>query len=73
MDSIALFFKASKDLGKEGTLLYRIVYNGKTRQIDTGFRIYPEEWSEEKKLLFFQVMTIGTTAISFLSEMIWNY
>ena len=51
MDSIALFFKASKDLGKEGTLLYRIVYNGKTRQIDTGFRIYPEEWSEEQKTI----------------------
>ena len=51
MDSIALFFKASKDLGKEGTLLYRIVYNGKTRQIDTRFRIYPEEWSEEQKTI----------------------
>ena len=51
MDSIILFFKASKDLDKKGTLLYRIVYNGKTRQIDTGFRIYPHEWSEEQNTL----------------------
>lgn len=51
MDSIILLFKASKDLDKKGTLLYRIVYNGKTRQIDTGFRIYPHEWSEDQNTL----------------------
>ena len=37
------------------------------------FVFIPKNGVKSKKLLFFQVMTIGTTAISFLSEMIWNY
>lgn len=37
-------FRASSVSGKEGTIRYRVIHKRQTRQIRTGYKLYPNEW-----------------------------
>lgn len=51
MDAIELCFKILKNQDIEGALVFKITYNNKIRQINTGFRIRINEWDEERRSL----------------------
>lgn len=44
MASIKIKFRASQKENCEGTLYYQIIHNRTTRQISTGYKLYPAEW-----------------------------
>lgn len=44
MAKIKIKFRASSVESKEGTLYYQITHNCVTRQIHTGYKLYPAEW-----------------------------
>lgn len=51
MDTIQLCFKMLRDCDAEGVLEFQITYDNKIRQVDTGFRIRPNEWDAERSNL----------------------
>lgn len=48
MASIKVKFRPSVVAGKEGTIYYQIIHNRVIRQIRTDYRIFREEWDENK-------------------------
>lgn len=45
MATIKMKFRASSSVGtKEGTLFFQVIHNRVTRQISTGYKLYPSEW-----------------------------
>lgn len=51
MNTIQLCFKMLRDCDAEGVLEFQITYDNKIRQVDTGFRIRPNEWDAERSNL----------------------
>lgn len=45
MATIKTKFRASMVITKEGTLFFQIIHNRVARQINTGYKLYPYEWS----------------------------
>lgn len=44
MATIKVKFRASSVGTKEGTLFFQVIHNRVTRQISTGYKLYPSEW-----------------------------
>ena len=44
MTSVKIKFRASTMADKEGYLYYQIIHNRVTRQISTGYKLFPSEW-----------------------------
>ena len=44
MTSVKIKFRASTMVDKEGYLYYQIIHNRVTRQISTGYKLFPSEW-----------------------------
>lgn len=49
MISLKLKFKALSENGREGVLCYQIKHNRATRQIQTNYKIFNNEWSEKSE------------------------
>ena len=45
MATVKVKFRPSSVITKEGTLYYQITHNRVVRQINTGYKLYPTEWS----------------------------
>lgn len=45
MATVKIKFRSSSILEKEGTLFYQVIHHRLVRQIPTGYKIYPHEWS----------------------------
>lgn len=45
MPTVKIKFRASSQPDKAGTLFYQITYNRVTRQIYTGYKLFPYEWN----------------------------
>lgn len=45
MASVKVKFRPSTVNGKEGTLHYQIIHRRKIRQVHTGYKLFPYEWS----------------------------
>lgn len=48
MTSIKVKFRPSSVSGKEGTIYYQIIQNRVVRQLKTDYRVYAEEWNEDR-------------------------
>mgnify|MGYP001070564892 CR=1 FL=1 len=48
MTSIKVKFRPSSVRGKEGTIYYQIIRGRVVRQLKTNYRIYAEEWNENR-------------------------
>ena len=48
MTTIKIKFRPSSVGGKEGSLCFQVIHNRIVRQIGTGQKLYPQEWSAEK-------------------------
>lgn len=48
MTSIKVKFRPSSVNGKEGTIYYQIIQNRVVRQLKTDYRVYAEEWNEDR-------------------------
>jgi len=46
-------FRASSSGTKEGTLFYQVIRKRVPRQINTGYKLYPQEWDAENKTIVF--------------------
>ena len=44
MASVKIKFRASTVEMREGKLYYQVIHNRQVRQINTGYRLFPEEW-----------------------------
>ena len=44
MATVSIRFRPSTVSGKEGTLYYRVIHRRVSRQINTGCKIFPDEW-----------------------------
>lgn len=51
MATIKVKFRASTLYLKEGTLFYQVIHLRVVRQINTGYRVLPEEWNNDKEVL----------------------
>lgn len=49
MAKVKIKFRASSSEKKEGTLFYQVIHSRVTRQIKTGYGLYPCEWDLESK------------------------
>ena len=45
MATVKIKFRASLQLDKAGTLFYQVIHNRVTRQIYTGYKLFPYEWN----------------------------
>ncbi len=45
MTTVSIRFRPSTVSGKEGTLYYRVTHRRMSRQINTGYKIFPDEWA----------------------------
>lgn len=48
MASIKVKFRPSTSEGQEGSIYYQVLHDRKPRQINTSYRIFPEEWDERR-------------------------
>lgn len=53
MATVRTKFRASSSETKEGTLFYQVIHNRVARQINAGYRLYPEEWDAENGKIVF--------------------
>lgn len=44
MASLKIKYRHSSIEGKAGTLFYQVIHNRAARQINSGYKIYPDEW-----------------------------
>ena len=44
MATVKVKFRASSVADREGRLFYQIIHNRVTRQISTGYKLFPSEW-----------------------------
>lgn len=51
MATVKIKFRPSTVDGGEGTIYYQIIHNRVPRQINTEYRIYPEEWSPSRSMV----------------------
>ena len=51
MATVKVKFRPSSVPGKEGTLYYRITHRRESRQTSTGYKLYPEEWENNRPKL----------------------
>jgi len=51
MATVKVKFRPSTVPGKEGTLYYRITHRRQSRQTSTGYKLYPEEWENDRPKL----------------------
>lgn len=52
MATVKVKFRPSQVEGKKGVIYYQIIHRRKTVQIATKYRIYPQDWDEEKSAIF---------------------
>ena len=45
MATIKIKFRASSIENKAGTVFYQVIHNRVSKQINSGYKIYPEEWN----------------------------
>ena len=45
MATVKIRFRASTVENKEGTLVYQVIHKRQTRQVSTGYKLYPQEWN----------------------------
>ena len=45
--SIKVKFRPSSLSGKEGVLVYRIIYQRLVRQLGTNYKLFPAEWDDK--------------------------
>ncbi|MEG1464863.1 MAG: site-specific integrase, partial [Mucinivorans sp.] len=45
MATVKTKFRASTVTTREGALFYQVIHNRIARQINTGYKLYPSEWS----------------------------
>ncbi|MEG1841846.1 MAG: site-specific integrase, partial [Alistipes sp.] len=45
MATVKTKFRASSVTTREGTLFFQVIHNRIARQINTGYKLYPSEWS----------------------------
>lgn len=53
MATVKIKFRASSSCTKEGTLFYQVIHSRVARQIHTGYKLYPQEWDAENKVIVF--------------------
>ncbi len=51
MASVKLKFRVPSDIKKEGTLFFQIIHNRVVRQIKTNYRIFVNEWNDNKNCI----------------------
>lgn len=44
MTTVKIKFRASSVGMREGTLVYQVIHRRVTRQVTTGYKLYPQEW-----------------------------
>lgn len=49
MATVRTKFRASSSEAREGTLFYQVIHNRVARQIHTGYRVYPQEWTAARR------------------------
>ncbi len=47
MATVRTKFRASSSEAKEGTLFYQVIHKRISRQLHTGYRLFPQEWNAE--------------------------
>lgn len=55
MATIKIKFRASSVKTNEGTLFYQVIHKRMARQVQSGFKLYPDEWDESKSGIFMPV------------------
>lgn len=45
MATVKIKFRASSVMKNEGTLFYQIIHNRVARQVQSGYKLYPDEWN----------------------------
>lgn len=48
MATMKVKFRASSVLSKEGTLFYQVIHKRVSRQVNTGYKVYPCEWDSAR-------------------------
>lgn len=48
MTTVKVKFHPSTDKGCKGTIIYQVIHERKSRQIFTEYKIYPEEWDDNR-------------------------
>lgn len=48
MASIKPKFRPSAIADHEGSIFYQIIHERKTRQIPTGYKVFPNEWDDSR-------------------------
>ena len=48
MATVKVKFQPSAFSGHEGTIYYRIIHERKTRHLFTGYKVFPDEWDENR-------------------------
>lgn len=52
MATVKIKFRASSRADKAGTLFYQVIHNRVTRQIYTGYKLFPYEWNAAESKIF---------------------
>ena len=58
MASLKIKYRHSSIEGKAGTLFYQVIHNRVARQINSGYKIYPDEWDIFRHILYKSVAEI---------------
>lgn len=51
MASIKVKFRPSTVVDREGTIYFRVIHERKTRQLLTGYHVFPSEWDENRSMV----------------------
>lgn len=72
MATVKIKFRASSQADKAGTLFYQVIHNRVTRQIYTGYKLFPYEWNAtESKIVMLADCDAGRNRyLSSLSEVL---
>ena len=60
MASIKIKFRPSTIDGKEGSIYLQITHNRVVRQLNTNYKIFPEEWDDKKEKIIVSGERINT-------------
>lgn len=63
MASIKVKFRPSSIVEKEGTIFYQIIHEKKVRQLTTDYKVFFDEWSEQRSSL---ICTAGSERLAFI-------
>ena len=69
MATVKVKFRASSVPTKEGTVFYQVIHNRMVRQVNTSYKLYPDEWDTENAVIISPPATAAAGRKDYLASL----